>query len=116
MTARPDALLAAINTPNLASAACRGRHELYDSHDPSDVASAQRICAGCPALQACKQWVETSPQRLHGYVVAGQVQRRTKPHKHKPSVPPVSRRYAAAMAALEAWEAKAHARKHRDQC
>jgi hypothetical protein len=98
-------------TVNLPSAACRGRHELFDSRNPSDVASAQKICASCPALQACRQWVETSPRHLHGYVVAGQAQRRVRPRERKPSpVPPVSAMRQRVMEAIPAHEARTQAR------
>jgi Transcription factor WhiB len=89
-------------SPKLPGAACRGRWKLYDSADADDVASAQRICAGCPALQACRQWVETSPQRLHGYVVAGVVQRKVKRERKPPPVPPMSVMRRRALAAIAA--------------
>jgi Transcription factor WhiB len=65
-----DALLAAIGTPKLTDAACRGRHELFDN---SDHTQALALCQQCPALHDCTQWLAGLPRsrRPHG-VVAGQ--------------------------------------------
>jgi WhiB family redox-sensing transcriptional regulator len=68
------------NMPRLENAACAGRWGLFDHHrhkDPhrvTDEASALQLCAHCPALTACKAWVQGLPvwQRPTG-VVAGQV-------------------------------------------
>jgi hypothetical protein len=97
-------LLAAIGTiPDLSGCACIGLWQLYDSSDADDVATAQRICASCSALQACKQWAAT--QRLTG-VVAGQVQQRKPRPKPSPPGPPVSPMRATALAAIAAHEAR----------
>ena len=70
--------------PCLPGAKCRGRHALYDpavkGEDPDTVAArhalAVELCSYCPALDACRSWVDSLPprQRPHG-VVAGKVRR-----------------------------------------
>ncbi|WP_111510933.1 hypothetical protein [Mycobacterium kyogaense] len=66
--------------PDLPGARCRGEHALFDagrSHETADTlrdrhGQALAICARCPALDACGQWVDSLPksQRPHG-VIAG---------------------------------------------
>jgi len=66
--------------PRLPGAACVGHHELFDllpagTRNPDyweQTAAALQLCRGCPALQACKQWLVSlaSAARPSG-VVAG---------------------------------------------
>jgi len=85
MSARMDwlELLARIvrGMPNLADAACRGRHELFDadeSADPDEAAErharAVALCQRCPALAECRSWVDNlPPPRRPSGVVAGRL-------------------------------------------
>lgn len=76
--------------PDLPGARCRGRHELFDAtirgrRDASatlpsraELAEARsealRICAACPALTACRSWVDDMrPSRRPRGVVAGRI-------------------------------------------
>lgn len=75
-------LLAAIKTPNLPDASCRGQHELFDpaaaGEDPTHVEQrfvrAVRVCAGCAEFIECRRWLDQLPahQRPAG-VVAGRI-------------------------------------------
>jgi hypothetical protein len=110
-----DALLAAIRpAPDLPRANCRNRSRLFDEQPHSangerNERRALHLCARCEELPRCARWLATLPPNARPLgVVAGAVQRRAKHEQRKPSpaqVPPVSRRYAAAMAALAEWEA-----------
>jgi hypothetical protein len=93
-------------SPNLPGAACRGQWQLFDSHDADDVAAAIKICHSCPALAACRQFVNALPpaDRPHGCVVAGVVQR-AKPRNTRTSPDaPVTALRAAALAAIAEFE------------
>jgi hypothetical protein len=68
--------------PSLPGARCRGREELFDQtitqadwdHDGTTVGyarkAAEAVCAGCPVLAQCAQWVDGLPksQRPRGVV------------------------------------------------
>jgi hypothetical protein len=60
-----QALLASIlhGLPLLENAACRERHQVFDSaavtKDRADVENAVAVCAPCPERSRCAQWVET---------------------------------------------------------
>ena len=64
--------------PQMSGAACKGRsglfdwHPLSDPHREADLETALQLCAGCPVLSECRQWVASLEwwQRLTG-VVAG---------------------------------------------
>jgi hypothetical protein len=88
------------STVKLPGAACRGRWRIFDSSDPQNIAAAQRICAGCPALDRCRSWAATQ-QQLTG-VVAGVVQQRRTPRDRQSTAPvaPVSGMRRRAMEAL----------------
>ena len=69
------------HTPQLPGAACRGRWELFDTaatrgSGPVTMHQARsqalEICMGCPALDACRHWLNHLPpeQRPRG-VTAG---------------------------------------------
>jgi hypothetical protein len=115
VTARLDILLAAVSSPDLPGALCKGRTlwDLLPGTDPEHDYARDRaisLCRHqCPVLKQCVAWLHSLPpdQRPHGCVVAGQVQQRAKPHKHKSSEPtpkPETRLHAAAMAALAEYE------------
>lgn len=69
-------------TPPLPGAACRGRWSLMDPPGDDETseswryrtAAAKALCATCPALAACRAWLESTPtqQRPVG-VVAGRL-------------------------------------------
>jgi WhiB family redox-sensing transcriptional regulator len=70
--------------PNLDGARCVGRWSVFDDRGPDDpggpdlTAAALRLCATCPALIACGQWVDALPPgRRPSGVVAGRVRRFT---------------------------------------
>jgi hypothetical protein len=72
----------AASTPRLDLAACRGQWELFDStrvragrHVLEQArAEALGICAQCPALAACGEWLESLPRRRRPKgVVAGRL-------------------------------------------
>jgi hypothetical protein len=70
-----------LDTPHLDGAKCRGHWQLFDRHthnDPNreiDEAIAVQMCATCPALLPCKQWLASLPPYLRpAGVVAGQLQ------------------------------------------
>lgn len=78
-----DTLLAELATPVLPGARCRGRHELFDAaigdgprgaQDERDYAreAATQICHHCPALQPCRDWLDSLPdeQRPLGVTAA----------------------------------------------
>jgi hypothetical protein len=76
------ALLEALagSTPRLPGAACRGRYELFDTAAGQfgyrmfqARAEALAVCAGCPVLRECRQWLDSQPPgRVRG-VCAGTV-------------------------------------------
>ncbi len=77
-----DTLAAALHSPTLPNAACKGRTELFDApeHLRSDddsrryaIASAEQLCSCCPELPACKRWLASLPvtERPRRIVVAG---------------------------------------------
>lgn len=77
-----DLLSSLAGAPVLPGARCRGRHHLFDperqdeAHDTAQLRHRQAItlCEGCPALAACRAWVETLPPRKRPPgVVAGQL-------------------------------------------
>jgi len=79
-----DALIAALaGTPALPGARCRGQHALFDPPDGEQVnstdvqaryAKALELCADCPALELCGDWLKSLPMsKRPGGVVAGQV-------------------------------------------
>jgi hypothetical protein len=107
VTARLDALLLAINAPDLASAACRGRHELFDLRPVSDPGrediehAALEICRSCPMQRDCRAWWLSLDLRDRPLgVVAGEIHR-TRPREHKPSPPPPMSMRERALAAIE---------------
>ena len=59
------------DTPHLPDAACRGRHQLFDSDEPEDITDAIRICHQCPELFACKAWADQLPFKALSGVVGG---------------------------------------------
>lgn len=64
--------------PVLDDAACVGRWNLFDySDDPAVIATALRVCARCPALNACRSWVDSLPPAHRPAGVTGG-------HFHKP--------------------------------
>lgn len=72
-------LFAALKTPDLPGARCRGRWELFDlrpgthPHHVDLAAEAVAICQGCPALADCRQWAATLPRNTVTGVLAGTV-------------------------------------------
>ena len=73
---------AAVTAPDLPGARCRKRQHLFDDAQPGekpDVTeqrhlAALGLCAVCPALQPCAQWLNSLPQRRKPYgVVAGRI-------------------------------------------
>jgi hypothetical protein len=44
--------------PLLPGAACKGRTDVFD--DLARATEALQICAGCPALAACRDWLEST--------------------------------------------------------
>lgn len=78
-----DAILAAVGAaPCLPGAKCRGRHSLFDpaakGEDPDTVAArhaqAVELCSYCPALDKCRDWLDSLPPQQRPYgVVAGVV-------------------------------------------
>ncbi|CPR12430.1 Transcriptional regulator WhiB [Mycobacterium bohemicum DSM 44277] len=63
--------------PPLPGAACKGQPTLFDLEPGADTAAieaAAAVCRSCPALQACAEWVaSTPPRRRPSGVVAGQL-------------------------------------------
>ena len=84
-----DALFGALGAvPRLKGAACVGEYDLFDLRDISDPDRAEveadglAICGACPALQGCREWVESLPaSRRPTGVVAGEVRRPPAPRK-----------------------------------
>lgn len=83
MSAAVAALLAAVHGPQLHGAACAGLAPTFDAPGPSEdteeVADrhrlALRVCASCPVLARCRDWLESLPPRERpAGVVAGAVQ------------------------------------------
>lgn len=78
-----DSLLASLaGVPALPGARCRGRHHLFDARlagEDVDVANARHsqaleLCAGCPALSRCEEWVDSlPPSRQPAGIVAGRL-------------------------------------------
>lgn len=83
-----DLLQVMAGTPRLDGALCRGRHEWFDLPDrraPRQEARrhinrAKQLCAACPALTPCAQWLnQLAPRHRPPGIVAGQTTtRRTK--------------------------------------
>ncbi|WP_006247217.1 hypothetical protein [Mycolicibacterium tusciae] len=60
--------------PHLPGARCREHAGLFDSDDESGNAKALSLCAECPALDACEEWLERlEPYQRPRGVVAGRV-------------------------------------------
>lgn len=71
--------------PNLAGAQCRGRTELFDATIETSRertleeveyarAAAKRLCGTCPALNPCRQWLDSLPRtKKPPGVVAGRL-------------------------------------------
>jgi WhiB family redox-sensing transcriptional regulator len=78
-----DTLLMTIaGAPALPGARCRGRHHLFDEQngsESSETAAARHrqalgLCQHCPALTACRAWLDTLPARKRPQgVVAGTI-------------------------------------------
>ena len=78
-----DGLLASLaGIPALPGARCRGRPHLFDAKragEDADVASARHaqalaLCAGCPALTRCEEWIDSlPPSRQPAGIVAGRL-------------------------------------------
>jgi hypothetical protein len=72
-----DVLAAMSGTPKLHGAACRGRPEVFDLNEHSDpelIERAKLVCGSCPALPACREWVDGLPAHLRpSGVVAGRL-------------------------------------------
>lgn len=92
MTSPSDFLSEFSDVPDLDGAACKGRHELFDAtvyqgpHKAGEVRidigyareKAMQICATCPAIKSCSEWVDSIPAyRRPAGVVAGQVKFRS---------------------------------------
>lgn len=67
-------------TPDLQGAACVDQLDVFDACLERGAAAraayprAIRVCAGCPALRACSDWVESLPMRRRPIgVTAGRV-------------------------------------------
>lgn len=70
-------------TPYLDGASCRGRAEVFDAAliegqgarpegRAAARAAAKQICAGCPALAQCADWVRATPEgRRPAGIIAG---------------------------------------------
>lgn len=71
-----DDLLAALTAvPRLDGARCRGRWELWDETiDPEVVEYTVNQCRGCPALNACENYLAgVKPSKRPAGVVAGRI-------------------------------------------
>jgi len=82
-----DVLAELAAAPNLTAAACAGQWDLYDRTDQATAtgpagaeevaqarAEALRICAGCPELDPCGNWLDSLPPRQRPLgVVAGRI-------------------------------------------
>jgi hypothetical protein len=82
MSALEELLSSLAGTPTFPGCRCRGKHHLFDEaakHEPADVVEARHaqalaLCAHCPALQRCSDWVDSLPPRQRPLgVVAGKV-------------------------------------------
>lgn len=83
MTAELAGLFGAlIAAPDLPDAACKGGPELFDppgEGEPKPAVEArhrraQAVCADCPALTACTDWLATlTPRKRPRGVVAGRI-------------------------------------------
>jgi WhiB family redox-sensing transcriptional regulator len=80
MSGALETLLATLaGAPSLPGARCRGRHHMFDAavrEDPTVVeqrhAQALDLCARCPWLDRCADWLESLPKRQRPLgVVAG---------------------------------------------
>ncbi len=76
----PTQLFAALaGIPRLDGAACKGNPAPFDPQDEDESdeaaqarhAEALQICAACPALTACEQWVDSLEEPPVGGVWAG---------------------------------------------
>jgi hypothetical protein len=66
--------------PKLPGALCRNRSELFDGEEPEDIAEAVALCARCPALDACRAWVDRLEYRARpSGVIAGRYRRPRRP-------------------------------------
>jgi hypothetical protein len=77
-----DLLIALAGAPSLPGARCRGRHHMFDPagahEDPTVVdqrhAQALGLCALCPSLAHCRDWLDSLPERKKPLgVIAGQL-------------------------------------------
>ena len=67
MSALETLLASLAGVPALPGARCRGRHHLFDAKlagEEADVANARHaqalaLCAGCPALTRCEEWIDS---------------------------------------------------------
>lgn len=82
MSTAVAALLAAVYGPQLHGAACAGLAPTFDAPGPSEDTEevdernrlALRVCASCPVLNACRDWLNSLPPRERpAGVVAGAV-------------------------------------------
>jgi hypothetical protein len=76
MTEMYDNLLSALGgAPNLRGAACRDQSQIFDvTDDPGLIESSKTICrTACPALTACRRWVDSLPAGSVNGVVAGEL-------------------------------------------
>lgn len=73
---------ALIGIPDLAKGLCVGLPEIFDEASPGEApavveqryAEALRLCASCPELQPCRDYLDSlPPAKKPGGVVAGQV-------------------------------------------
>lgn len=78
------------STPHLDGAACLGLWSLFDEPAADDpdarnaTESAHKLCATCPALDACAQWFDSLPRnRRPSGVVAGRLRRVAPPRRKK---------------------------------
>jgi hypothetical protein len=53
-------------TADLTGAACVGQHTLFDSVLPADHMEAAELCAGCPAIEACRGLLREASQIAYG--------------------------------------------------
>lgn len=73
---------ALLGIPKMPNALCKNRPELFDEAAPGEApymvehrhAEALRLCAGCPELQTCRDYLDSlRPAEKPGGVIAGQV-------------------------------------------
>lgn len=81
MNTLDDLLAAIVGAPALPGARCRGRHHMFDpaafGEDPAIVEArhtqALGLCAQCPALERCGEWLDSLPAKRQPLgVIAGQ--------------------------------------------